>query len=136
MHEWALVDAVASAAETAAEQEKLKKVDAVVVVLGELQNVDRAAARRLFAELRKTKKKALHRARLEIRAEKAVFRCRACGKTFGLRDLNKLSHKESEAVHFLPEMAHVYTECPACASRDFEIARGRGIYVREIRGER
>ena len=136
MHEWALVDAVAASAEAAAIEGKLKKVAAVVVVLGELQNIDRAAAKRLFSELRKARKAPLHCARLAIRTEKAVFRCRSCGKTFGIKDLNKLSHKESEAVHFLPEMAHVYMECPACASRDFEITKGRGIYVREIRGER
>ncbi|MFA5160949.1 MAG: hydrogenase nickel incorporation protein HypA [Elusimicrobiales bacterium] len=133
MHEWALVDAVAEAARRAAEAEKMKRVDTVAVVLGELQNIDRAAAKSLFLEIRKGKGPALRGARLAVSSEKAAFKCRNCGRVFGMA---KLAHNKAEAVHFLPEMAHVWLRCPRCKSADFSVEKGRGIYIKEITGEK
>jgi hydrogenase nickel incorporation protein HypA/HybF len=42
----------------------------------------------------------------------------------------------SEAVHFVPEMAHVYLKCPKCGSPDFEIAEGRGVWLASIKGRK
>jgi len=136
MHEWALVDAIAQAAQAAAETEKLKRVDIVAVVLGELQNIDRAAVKSLFTEIRRGKSPALRCAKISISAEKAVFKCRVCANEFGMTSGGKLNHQKSEAVHFLPEMAHVYLRCPKCKSADFEVIKGRGIYIKEITGEK
>ena len=134
MHEWALVDSIALAAQTEAKRSGLKKVAAVVIVLGELQNIDAKAAADIFKDIRVLKNDILHSAKLVIKTEKASFSCRNCGKEFSLRSGRKLNHEQSEAVHFLPEMAHVYIACPQCSSRDFEIIKGRGVYLSELRG--
>ena len=47
-----------------------------------------------------------------------------------------MNHEESEAVHFVPELVSSYMRCPACKSPDFSIVRGRGIYIKEIRGDK
>jgi hydrogenase nickel incorporation protein HypA/HybF len=40
----------------------------------------------------------------------------------------------SEAIHFVPEMAHVYIKCPSCGSPDFEVVEGRGVWLQSIKG--
>ena len=136
MHEWALVDSVVKAAASVAEKERLKAVDEIVVVLGELQSIDRQAVDMIFEELKKDAPEKVRSSRLVLETEKTLFKCRACGKTFASGEGGALDAAEKEAVHFLPEAARVYLKCPACKSPDFQLERGRGIYVREIRGER
>jgi hydrogenase nickel incorporation protein HypA/HybF len=48
----------------------------------------------------------------------------------------KLNEDESEAIHFLPEVAFVHTRCPKCKSPDFEITKGRGVTITSIKGEK
>lgn len=135
MHEWALVDSVVKAAEAVARESSLKTVGEIVLVLGELQSIDRQAVDTIFAELKARAAEPVRNARLVVESEPTVFKCRACGKTFAEKDCAALDPSEKEAVHFLPEAARVYIKCPACKSPDFKLEKGRGIYVREIRGE-
>lgn len=136
MHEWALVDSVMKAAATVAEQEQLKSVDEIVVVLGELQSIDRQAVDTIFAELLRAAPEKLKNSRLLLETEKTLLKCRACGKTFESHEGGALDATEKEAVHFLPEAARAYIKCPSCKSPDFKLEKGRGIYVKEIRGEK
>ncbi len=39
-----------------------------------------------------------------------------------------------ESIHFIPEVAHTYIKCPKCGSPDFEIIKGRGIWLEKIKG--
>jgi hydrogenase nickel incorporation protein HypA/HybF len=72
----------------------------------------------------------------EVRTEPAELRCRACEQEWRLGDsLSGLPEEQREAVHFLPETAHVYVRCPRCASPDFDIVRGRGVTVAAIAGD-
>ncbi|HOX22150.1 MAG TPA: hydrogenase nickel incorporation protein HypA [Elusimicrobiales bacterium] len=136
MHEWALVDSVVKAAASVAESERLKTIEEIVVVLGELQSIDRQGVDAIFEELKKNAPEVLKNSRLVLETEKTLFKCRACGREFSESDAASLDATEKEAVHFLPEAARVYIKCPACKSPDFKLEKGRGIYVREIRGEK
>jgi Zn finger protein HypA/HybF involved in hydrogenase expression len=51
------------------------------------------------------------------------------GMEEGCRDLDEA---QSEAIHFIPELAHTYLRCPACASPDFEVVRGRGVWLAQV----
>jgi hydrogenase nickel incorporation protein HypA/HybF len=133
MHEWALVDSVVKAALSVAEKERLSAVTEVVLELGELQTIDPGILLSIFDDLKKDSSEILSAARLSVKTEAALFKCRTCETVFGLSDLNV---NEKESVHFLPEAVHVYMKCPACKSPDFALQRGRGIYIREIRGEK
>jgi hydrogenase nickel incorporation protein HypA/HybF len=132
MHEWALVDSVIRAAVSAAEKERLLTVDEVVLVVGELQSIVPDVMITIFDGLKKESSAKIGAARLVVETEAALFKCRACQMVFGLSNLDDT---EKEAVHFLPEAVHVYTKCPGCKSPDFELQQGRGVYIKEIRGE-
>jgi hydrogenase nickel incorporation protein HypA/HybF len=130
MHEWALAEAVITAASEIAEKEGLKQVTQVTVRVGELQQVERSILEFALLQLRTPMFK---RTRFDVETEKALLRCRACGHRWVFRE-KSLDKDTLEAIHFVPEIAHAYVKCPKCASPDFEVERGRGIWLQTVRG--
>jgi hydrogenase nickel incorporation protein HypA/HybF len=132
MHEWALAEAVVSAASNMAEREGLKTVTSVSIKLGELQQVDVEIFRFAISQLLSGK---LKDARVSIRKTHARLRCRACGHKWSFSKI-RLDDSAKEAIHFVPEIAHAYVRCPVCRSQDFEIEEGRGVWIESIKGEK
>jgi hydrogenase nickel incorporation protein HypA/HybF len=130
MHEWALAEAVIAAASETAEREGLKHVTRVTVRVGELQQVERATLEFALSQLKTARFK---RAKFDVETEKARLRCRVCGHTWVFRQKN-VDRTTLEAIHFVPEIAHAYVKCPNCASPDFEIEQGRGVWLQTVRG--
>ena len=64
--------------------------------------------------------------------EKASFRCNACGHEWLMEQQEQIGDEELEAIHFLPEAAHVYMRCPSCGSPDFVLDRGRGVSIKSV----
>jgi hydrogenase nickel incorporation protein HypA/HybF len=62
-----------------------------------------------------------------------MFKCRACGNEWSF-EAQGLTEDISEAIHFVPEMAHVYIKCTECESPDFEVSQGRGVWLATIKG--
>ncbi|MDR1684356.1 MAG: hydrogenase nickel incorporation protein HypA [Elusimicrobiota bacterium] len=133
MHEWALSDSIAAAAQEVRQKQNLKNVAAVTVVLGEVQNIAAGVFKDIFDEVKKNYP-GVESAKLIIETEPAKFECLKCGAQFGL-DRSGLSHETNEAIHFLPETAKLYIKCPKCGSSDFKIIQGRGVFIKEISGE-
>ena len=78
----------------------------------------------------------MSKAETELEIEKAVLKCRVCGHEWPFHDAAKgLDEEQSESIHFIPEVAHVYIRCPECESPDFEFVKGRGVWVESIEGE-
>ena len=74
--------------------------------------------------------------RINVEYEDPTFKCLACGFEWKINDLSKLLDEEKiEAIHFIPELAHSFIVCPKCGSPDFEVTKGRGIYIRSIKIE-
>jgi hydrogenase nickel incorporation protein HypA/HybF len=132
MHEWALAEAVITAAQQIAEKEKLREIREVTIKIGELQQVEREILRFALSQL---KPATFKNARFHITKAKTTLKCRACGNTW-LFSKNKLDEDTAEAIHFVPEVAHAYIKCPKCGSPDFEISEGRGIWIENIKGVR
>ena len=130
MHEWALAEAILASALQIAEKEKLKEVTEVTVRIGELQQVEPSILR--FA-LRELKSEIFRNAKFHILRAKTTLKCRVCGTSWQF-DLKKLDKATAEAIHFVPEVAHTYIKCPKCGSPDFEIAKGRGVWLENIKG--
>ncbi|MCK4582169.1 hydrogenase maturation nickel metallochaperone HypA, partial [Candidatus Bathyarchaeota archaeon] len=61
------------------------------------------------------------------------FKCRNCGNEWDFTS-EGMTEDVSEAIHFVPEMAHVYIRCNECGSPDFEVAEGRGVWLATIKG--
>lgn len=134
MHEWALAESVIKSAVEHASAEKLKKLKETGVVFGELQAIDGEIFKFALEELRKQFPGAAS-CKFKIIKQPAAFRCKACSHEFPLKGLKK-TKDEAEFIHFVPEMAHTFLKCPKCASPDFEIARGRGVSISYIKGEK
>ncbi len=157
MHEWALAEAVISAIMRESERAGLKKVTKVKIRVGELQQIDMD----IFEDAVKmlaSHEPLLSHFELECEIERTVFRCRACGREWfwserqqeqSMQEQQQGEHEqkerekgerkelganEQEAIHFVPESAHAFLRCPACKSPDFEISKGRGVWVERITG--
>ena len=130
MHEWALAEAVLRSAREVAEKEKLSRIDELVVRMGELQQIDMGSFEFAMGQT-------LGDTKVRVEKEAAVFKCRPCGREWTFADARKsMPADEAEFVHFVPEMAHAYLGCPKCSSPDFEIVKGRGVWLERVVGER
>ena len=130
MHEWALAEAVVMSVVEFARSRGASRVKRVVVSLGELQAIDKEILRFALGELKGSAPIPIDEFVLE--EEEAVFRCRACGFEWRLRDVGELGEEVREYIHFVPEVVHTYLRCPRCGSPDFEVVRGRGVRIKEV----
>jgi hydrogenase nickel incorporation protein HypA/HybF len=130
MHEWALAEGVITTAQKFAEENGLTKVTEVVVMIGELQQIDHDVLEFTFQQL---KTELFKDAKFVLKTQPAMFKCRACGNEWSFK-AQGLSEDISEAIHFVPEMAHVYIKCTECESPDFEVSQGRGVWLATIKG--
>jgi len=125
-----LADAVISTVERLDDENGRQRVLSLQVCIGELQHIEMEVfsmgLQKLLSE-RPFSYDVFH-----FETEKAAFRCNACGSEWLLEEHAGLGEEELEAIHFLPEAAHVYMRCPACGSPDFVLARGRGVTIKSI----
>jgi hydrogenase nickel incorporation protein HypA/HybF len=134
MHEWALAEAVVARTVEVARERGLTAVREVVIGLGELQAVDRSAFE-LGLEAAQREAPEVAGARFAFETDRARCACRACGHEWELHDsLDALPEDERESVHLLPDVVHLYVDCPACASPDFAIVGGRGVSLVAVNG--
>ena len=137
MHEWALADSILTAAIEAAEKEKLKKITEIKINIGELQQIERDIFEFSLNEIIKTQGEKLKGVKIKIETEKSTLKCKNCENTWKFSNMKKkLKEDESEAIHFIPEVAFVHTRCPKYGSPDFEIKTGRGVSITSIKGEK
>jgi len=132
MHEWALAEAILASAKGIAEKEKLTEVTEVTIRIGELQQVEPGILRFALSQM---KTELFSNAKFRVLKAKTTLKCRVCETTWQF-NLKKLDKATSEAIHFVPEVAHTYIKCPNCGSPDFEIGSGRGVWLENIKGAR
>jgi len=136
MHEWALAEAVVLTAEKAAKEQGFQEIQEIIIKLGELQQIERDTFEFAIREIIQPSRSLFKKTKIQIHDEKAVLQCLRCGHKWTFkRDTEKLSPAEFEAIHFVPEVAHVYMPCPECKSPDYKIIQGRGVWVDSIVGE-
>jgi hydrogenase nickel incorporation protein HypA/HybF len=130
MHEWALAEAVAATVDRVLREHRGARLLAVTVRIGELQRIEREVFEQGLEACLQDRPYGPELFRYEI--EEASFRCNLCGREWPLGSVAGLGQEELEAIHFLPETAHVYLRCPECGSPDFRLHSGRGIGVASI----
>jgi len=130
MHEWALAEAIISAASQIAEEEGLREITEVKIKVGKLQQIEIDTLEFVLSQIKPTNFK---NTKYTIETVEAELKCRICGCnwTFGKE---RLEEDAKEAIHFVPEIAHTFVKCPKCGSPDFEILQGRGIWLESIEG--
>lgn len=135
MHEWALAEAVVSTAVRIAERDGLPRIREIEVQIGELQQIERDVFEFALRHVLVPGDPLWSEVSFVIQTEPAELRCRACDHEWPLGDsLATLPEEQREAIHFLPEMVHVYVTCPHCGSPDFEVVRGRGVSLVSVGG--
>ena len=136
MHEFALADAVITTALREAEKAGIERIQRIEVHVGELQRIRTDTFEFALREVLPKREPRLKETEIVVEVDLAEFRCRPCGATFGLGEAGGPQGKdESEAIHFIPELAHAFLECPNCNSPDFELLQGRGVSIASIEGE-
>jgi hydrogenase nickel incorporation protein HypA/HybF len=137
MHEWALAESIIKTAVENADKENLTAITEIVVVIGELQQIERDIFDFALQEIKKTYNDKLKEVKITINTEKSTLQCKSCNHSWSFADIKKkLDEDEAEAIHFVPEVAFVHTRCPKCGSPDFEITKGRGVTIQSIKGVR
>ena len=132
MHEWALAEGIIKTADKFAEEQGIDEISEVKIMVGELQAIEHEIIEFALDQLRTHRMKD---AKFVIEAVPASFKCRKCSREWKLES-EKLDATTGEAIHFVPEMAHVYLKCPQCGSPDFEVKEGRGVWLASIKGRK
>lgn len=132
MHEWALAEAVISTASQIAEREGIKEVTELKIKIGELQQMELDILEFALSQLKTLK---FQNTKFTIETTRAMLKCRNCENKW-MFNKEKLDKDTAEAIHFIPEIAHTYIKCPKCGSPDFEILKGRGIWLESVRGKK
>jgi hydrogenase nickel incorporation protein HypA/HybF len=130
MHEWALAEAVITAASKIAKKQELNEIKEIIVKIGELQQIEEDILSFAFNQL---KKDVFRKTNFIIEKARSKLKCRVCGTNWYFKK-QKLDDNTKESIHFIPEVAHTYIKCPKCGSPDFEIVKGRGIWLEKIKG--
>ena len=137
MHELALAEAVVAATLDVAEKEGLSRVTKLVVQIGELQTIEKEIFEFALGEVMPAAEPKLASMQITLETVPALFRCRPCEREFTIAESGGTKgEEESEAIHFVPELAHAYLRCPDCNSPDFEMIEGRGVTIASIEGEK
>lgn len=135
MHEWALAEGVITTALKAADDEGVGEITRIEVAIGELQQIEKEIFEYALKEVMPEREPRLATVQIDLHTEPARFRCRVCQREFGFPEATQnLSEEEAEAIHFLPEVAHTFLRCPGCDSTDFEVTKGRGVWVNAVEG--
>jgi len=136
VHEWALAEGVVETALELSEKEGFARITRIVLRIGELQRIGTEGFRAALETVMPPENPRLAAVEVVLEVEPAGFECRRCGRAFGLVDCGgNLDEDQSEAIHFIPELAHAFIRCPACESPDFEVTRGRGVWLQTLEGE-
>ncbi len=130
MHEWALAEAILTSAKQIAEKEHITTVTEVTIRVGELQQVEPPILRFALSQI---KQGIFSKSKFRILKAKSTLKCRVCNTTWRY-NTKKVDKAISEAIHFVPEVAHTYIKCPKCGSPDFEIVTGRGVWLEDLKG--
>lgn len=137
MHEWALAESVITTARNTAEKEHFTEIKEINIQLGELQQIEQDIFKYALDELMDAEHKLFDGTKINIEIEKSTLQCNNCGHTWNFSDVKtELSDNESEAIHFLPEVAFVHMKCLKCGSPDFKIVSGRGVTIKSIKGSK
>ena len=135
MHEWALAEGVVETALRSAAERNLQRIDKIVVRIGQLQQIESELFSQSLQQVVPTDQSLLDHTTYEMETEEAALCCRVCNTEFPFAEaLAKLDETEAEAIHFIPELAHTFVQCPSCQSPDFAVSKGRGVTIARIEG--
>ena len=137
MHEWALAESIILTVLNESKKKKLKEINEINISIGELQQIEIDIFDFAIKEIIKNYNNKLTNVKINIEIDESTLKCKICKNIWKFSDIsNDLNNEESEAIHFIPEVAFVHSRCTRCKSPDFEIISGRGVSITSIKGKR
>lgn len=137
MHEWALAESIILTVIKESKKKKLKKINEINIIIGELQQIELDIFNFAINEIIKNFSNLLEKVKINIEIDETKLQCKICNNIWKFSDIkNDLTNDESEAIHFIPEVTLVHSRCTKCKSPDFEIISGRKISITSIKGKR
>jgi hydrogenase nickel incorporation protein HypA/HybF len=136
VHEWALAESIVCAVNDESSRVSLSEVSLVKVAIGELQQIDMDIFKLALESVLPMSNLPLDMEKIVLTVRESSLHCQVCKHEWKYREaLEKLPEDDVEAIHFIPEMAHIYLRCPNCGSPDFVIdEEGRGVSIESIEG--
>ncbi|MEM2928669.1 MAG: hydrogenase nickel incorporation protein HypA [Nitrososphaerota archaeon] len=132
MHEWALAESIISYILEKANEMNIKKILEVEVKIGELRQIDIEILSLALKTL--SENTLLEGAIFNISIEEAILKCRVCEYEWSYKEAKrKIEEQNIEAIHFIPEIIHSFINCPKCNSMDFEIIKGKDVWIEKIK---
>ncbi|MCA8968136.1 MAG: hydrogenase maturation nickel metallochaperone HypA [Planctomycetes bacterium] len=135
MHEYALADAVIAAVRETARSQRMSRVLQVEVRIGQLQSIRPATFENALTAVRPASDALVSSTEFSVVTVPVRLRCRPCNREYAPDLDTEADEHATEAIHFVPELAHAYLRCPHCDSPDFDIVDGRGVTLGRIEGE-
>ena len=112
MHEYSVVASLIELCEENAKKHQAKKVERIVVAIGERAGMDKSLFISAFEGFRE-ESEICKDARLELKDEKVTLKCKNCENEFAPQNLE-------------------YGICPRCQSSDLSIIKGRDMYLMSL----
>jgi len=140
LHEWSIAESIVVSSAKIAQEHGASKVVKVYVKVGELSQLELEILKSATNELKRDYD-VLKNAEFLFEIEEAVFKCLSCGFTWNFTNVKKRinevfcgsSDKECDnPVHYVPDLVNSFVKCPKCGSPDFEVVKGRGVYIAKI----
>lgn len=132
MHEWALAESIISYIIEKVNEMDIKKILEVEIKIGELRQIDTEILSLALRTL--SENTLLEKAIFNISIEEAILKCRVCGYEWSYKEVKrKIEEQNIEAIHFIPEIIHSFVNCPKCNSMDFEIIKGKDVWIEKIK---
>jgi hydrogenase nickel incorporation protein HypA/HybF len=136
MHEWALAESVICTISDEINKNNLSRISRVTLKIGELQQIDIEIFRFAIDTVLESYELAVDKASIVLETEPCTLKCNTCESEWSFKEhMRKMQEDDAEAIHFIPEIAHTYIRCPSCGSPDFNIRKGRGVWIESIEGE-
>jgi hydrogenase nickel incorporation protein HypA/HybF len=133
LHEWALAESVVNTVVKYKAEKKLITINKVLIKVGKLQQIELDIFNSALSDISELKN---INCEFVVEEENVSFKCRICCREWDFeRGVEKLDKDESEYVHFIPDVIRVYSKCPICGSPDFEVLKGRGVWIEYIEGQ-
>jgi hydrogenase nickel incorporation protein HypA/HybF len=136
MLEWALAQSIVANIAGEVKRIELKDVLNVDVRVGELQPIDLDIFRFVLESVLKTYDLPMDMSCVKVSKDKSIVKCRVCSGEWNFDESRDgLIVDGGRAARFIPEAVPVAMRCPRCGSPDFDIVRGRGVWIESIEGE-
>ncbi len=111
-----------------------KKVKEIYLKIGEMSNIDSQILVGAIEDLKDPN--LMDDLKVYATIEKNRFKCRNCGREWNFseieKNIEKINVDGDTPLHYLPDSAQIFIECPYCGSHEFDMYGETGVVIEKI----